>query len=244
MITQKIVVAGGISGVLVLSALTTGPAVASSVPAVAVPVMSNSSADLAKTVARRRDLRGFWKSVRAIQDPTAGVGDRRIRSQWICSWRDPGTGNVVDHSVKLGKRQAWSDYRLDKAQTRGVISIITEYGSQAKAKKRFKEINTFLRGCKGSYVNDQGTTVTTKRKRLPKKYGTAVGVFTTQANVNDADWLSYVAIAQKGKSLSFNRYSEQTSFPPIPPMWIAKKPRKAMNREVMIVVRRYLALGN
>jgi hypothetical protein len=239
MVVGKAALIGGISGCLVLSAVVTGQSMASGKPAMAVPTISSSSTDLAKTVAKRRDLRKWWPSTRTVQAPIAGIGVNHIASQGICWVQDPKTGAATNLSIKIGKRQAWSDYRIGPADTAGVISIITEYKRPKKARKNFKLIKGYLRDCTGSYVDRQGNTVTTNNKKLKRKYGTGLGVFTTFANANQADWYTYTVIARKGKAISFNRYSEETQFQPSAPVWASGKPLVAMNKEREVVMKRY-----
>ncbi|MDZ7578832.1 MAG: hypothetical protein U0904_11765 [Candidatus Nanopelagicales bacterium] len=205
-------------------------------PAVAESTVSPTA--LAGTVVRRADLLPWFPKTKTVRAPAPGTGDERARSQEICF-------KTVDkvRSLKLPKRQAWSEMSTNREETRGMFSLIAQYKTKAKAKERMQAVRAKLAGCPGA-VASADLTITQSAVGLGSVYGgQGIGIYTTIDNVvGGGDSIEYLVIRRMGRALAFTEFSRVKAWPAGPPAEVPGKAHTSTEYLSVVVASRYDAV--
>lgn len=194
-----------------------------------------SPMQLAGLIVKKADLHPWWPKAKTVRAPAPGKGANRIPSQGLCF-----TDEDTISSVKIAKRQAWSDTRMGPVDTQGMISIIGQYKSVSKAKTKMQVISDKLAECPSNIVTAE-VTIAQSRVSLGKVYGgKGIGTYTTMDNAASEDSIQYVAIRRTGRAIAFTRYTRMHDWGVVgPPEAVPPKARGAVEFMSVQIAKRY-----
>ncbi|MDP4015371.1 MAG: hypothetical protein U0990_11565 [Candidatus Nanopelagicales bacterium] len=209
----------------------------------ALPAGAESSVSpttLAGTVVKKSDLLPWFPKTKTVRAPGPGTGEDRIESQGICF----KTSDKILSLNKLPKRQAWSDMRMGAPDTRGMLSLIVQYKTKAKAKERMQAVRAKLASCPAVIALAGEATITQGNAGLGSVYhGQGIGIYTTIDNVGTGpDSITYVAVRRTGRGLAFTRFSRMKAWAAGPPAAVPAKARSATEYLSVLVASRYNAV--
>ncbi|MDZ7578831.1 MAG: hypothetical protein U0904_11760 [Candidatus Nanopelagicales bacterium] len=209
----------------------------------ALPAGAESSVSpttLAGTVVKKSDLLPWFPKTKTVRAPGPGTGDERIRTQEICF----KTADKALNLKKLPKRQAWSEMFTNRLGTRGMLSLMAQYKSKAKAKERMQAVRAKLASCP-PVIATVDSTITQSAVGLGSVYGgKGIGIYASLDMGGDdpQESIEYLVIRRMGRALAFTWFTYVNTWAAGPPTTVPAKARSATEYLSVAVASRYDAV--
>lgn len=193
---------------------------------------------LAGTLVREADVVPWFPKAKTTRAPAPNTGDERVSAVPICF---KSAKRVL--KVKMPSRQAESEFRLSASGRRNMDSLIGQYKTKAKAKKRMKAVRAKAASC-ASIIVDAGGTIRQSSRDIGNLYGSrGAGVYSAYEVDGSWDIIGYMTFRRVGRSLVVTSFAQGKKWPGGPPTSVPVQARSAVDALSALVGERYHAIS-